>query len=376
VRRVLWRTGTPMLLSLLLGYATFIAGRNYGRAVVIRLATGPKGGTSEVCAALLAKAWQQDVPGITVKLVDVGGSIDSLERFGRRPATSALAIVDEPIDLAILTELPWPPKVDDPDLRSIARLYVNPLEVIATKASQLNRLGEVRDGHRIALAGRLTGSSRRVEVLLQHYRFISRPGIAKVSSETVDEVAQKLRTGAADIGFFGGALPLPAVEDQLLEGQDRYQFVEIEFAAAIAGRFPPLFEYTIPTAAYWANPPFPDRDILTVASHMTLVGAADLETRIGRHLTYELTASIYRNRGTFAAKLPAMQTLNENTSTKAPYYQLFAGADLFYQRREPFNWAPLSFALSFVGLVVSLVFSILGLRQRRGRISGESKASK
>lgn len=352
----LWRSSRFWLLVLIasvIGVAFVLL--RISQPVSIRIATGPKGGATTNCVQALRDAWDRDVRGVDIDPVEVKGTIESLERLhapldAKDPRGGLLAV-----DFAVITQTGTHGVRRDSGIRAVARLFLNPIEIIATKDSGITQLGDVASNHRIALQPEKTATAHRAATVLKHYglRDLSRIVFAP---NNVNEVAESLRDGDVDLAVFGGAMPLPAITAHLREGADRYRFVDIEFADAIELMHPPLFAHEIPPGAYTAHPPFPSRRISTVASYGILVARADVEDRIPRPLIYALTESLFSNRGTFVDMMPAMQLLSEDESGKYTGYPLLSGAHRYYMRSRPFNWELL---MTILGIGVTVLCAVL-----------------
>jgi TRAP transporter TAXI family solute receptor len=362
-----YRLGILIAVILVFGILLLQRWQSYSRPIRVRIGTGPKGGSMLESIRIIGGVWQKDIARLKVEQVPTEGTNEHLARL--REAG------DRHIDLALVTEAPDQFLQIDPGLRAIGRVFENPLEIIARKTSGIQKLSDIKSGHRIALPPRTAGSWVRVEILLKHYHLNDEPGVVFLESTTIDEVAQKLRDNRADVGFFGGAFPLPAVATELREGANNYNFVDVEYANAIAVSYPPFFAAKIPAGTYSANPPFPERDIVTIGSHITLVGDKSLEQRIGTQMLYEMTESLFENRSYLARQYSGLSRMSEDLGKSRGGYPFFTGAEKYYERDKPINWGAWSFAGTAAGLVVAMLMLIIELRRKTfGRRSKTKRA--
>ena len=96
----------------------------------------------------------------------------------------------------------------------------------------------------------------------------------------------------------------------------------------------------------------------TVSSFNAFVGRSDLGELIGERGVFELTETLFKNRGHLVEKVPAANQMREDFARSNPEYPRFAGATKFYEWHKAFNWNVLAlfisslFSFIFLGLTV------------------------
>jgi TRAP-type uncharacterized transport system substrate-binding protein len=168
--------------------------------------------------------------------------------------------------------------------------------------------------------------------------------------------AHLLKTGQVDLAFFGGAIPIPAIHNYFRPDASRFRFVSIGASKAIAMRNHQYTVFSIPAMGYIGNPPFPRKDIETIASVASLVGRVGLEDELGEGTTYRMTKALFDSRSYLVNKHPYLQEMSESFSSAEPEYPLFEGSADYYSRNRPIVWDMVTL---YVSSVFSLIFLIL-----------------
>ncbi len=345
-----------LLLTSVLVYITWSFGNSYFRVITLRAGGGSPGGTVREAIRTVRDVIEKEVRNVKIEIVDAGGTLENLERLNAGPQERMPDGSPKRIDLAIITEGTVPSISPAPTISTFARLYVNALQVVALKSAEIHTLSNISENHIVVLPPEKSASKKRVEVVLTHYNLM-RTRREFRRPESFDNAADLLRKGQAHVAFFGGGVTVRAIADHLRENTELYQFVPIEFAAAMENRYPQFFQYTLLAGTYSANPPFPTEDVITIASYNSLVGRSSLEEDLGGRYIYEMTKALFTSKSLLVSKHPAMALMTEDFST-SPEHPLFQSAIQYYLRDKPTDWSRLGFWFSMPSSCLFFLISL------------------
>ena len=343
------------IVSIIISTAIFISTT---KEIILHAGKGSRGGTIEKVIEVVRDVIEKDVQNIKIQLIETGGTLENIERLKASKIERTSKGDLRRIDLSLISEGTNPHIEKRPLIKTLARMYVNPLQIIARKDSKIEKLSEVGEGHRIGIPPKKSASYNRTEIILEHYNLKNLPGIHYVIAESWNGAAIMLRKGDVDLAFFGGGVPVSAVAKHLLEGASHYRFIPIDFAEAIELRFPPMSVFLIPAGSYQANPPFPQTDIKTIATTASLVGRTDLVERIGNDKLYKIVEALHGNKSYMVNRFPAIDQMTEEFAIDNPEHPLFSAAAEYHNRNKPVDWDRYTFLVSSLFSIIFLILSI------------------
>ncbi len=287
---------------------------NQFREFTIRFGSGVPGGSLAEITPAVVEVLDAELEGARFEIVDSLGTRENVEMLknGR-------------IDIAIIYEGIKPRTTPNSSLRTIARLYVNPLHVIASRASGIRKFEDIDKKHIIGIPPNRVASYKRALDVLNHYGIGIPNGYKILEFDNFYVWANELKTGNMDVTFFGGAIPIPAYR-----------------------------VFTIPAMSYLGSPPIPREDIVTIASVDSLVGRSDLEEKLGKSKLYRMTKALFDSRSYLVNRYPYINNMSDKFSSKQTEHPLFNGPAGYYARNRPIVW-------DLVTLWVSSIFSLIFL---------------
>jgi TRAP transporter TAXI family solute receptor len=342
------------ITSFLLVFSLIVAIDQF-RVTTIRVGSGIPGGTLAEITPSVVEILNTGLEGARFEIVDSLGTRENIKmlKSGR-------------IDIAIIYEGIIPRTMLNSELRTFARLYVNPLHVIASKASGITKFDDINREHRIGIPPKKAASYKRSNDVLGHYGIYDAIGFDVLEFDNFLAGAHMLRTGNLDIAFFGGAIPIPSIENYFVEDARQFRFIPIDASKALSIRYP----YTvsiIPAMSYMGRPPFPRDDIVTIASVASLVGRADLEESLEKGEVYKMTKALFDSRSYLINQFPYLSKMSERFSSEKPEHPLFDGSADYYNRNQPIVWDAItlyiSTSFSLIFLVLTLSTFIAGRRE-------------
>lgn len=342
-----------LTITIFLVIFSLIVAMTLFRVDTLRTGSGVPGGTLAEVTPSVVGVLSAGMDRVAFEITDSLGTRQNIE--GLRTGH---------IDIAIVYEGIKPRVVLHSQIRTFARLYVNPLHVIASVKSGIQGFEDISRHHRIGIPPSRVASHKRASDVLGHY------GIYKSSGYNIKETpnfliaAHSLKTGQVDLAFFGGAIPIPAIHNYFLPDATLFRFVPIGASKAIALRNHQYTVFTIPAMGYIGNPPFPRKDIETIASVASLVGRASLEEELGEGAMYKMTKALFDSRSYLVNSHSYLRTMSERFSSAEPEYPLFEGSSDYYNRNRPIVWDMVTL---YVSSVFSLIFLLLTVTSFVGR---------
>jgi uncharacterized protein len=163
------------------------------------------------------------------------------------------------------------------DLRIVAPMWPNPLNVLVSGSSQINSLADLR-GRRVSVGSAGSGTEQVARALLAAH------GLTYSDIQPFylgfTESASALRDGAIAAAFLEVAYPAAAVLEATTTGNVRLLPIEGPGVDAMLREWPVFYPTTIPAGSY----PGVDRDIPTIAELNWVVARDDLEDDVVRRI--------------------------------------------------------------------------------------------
>jgi uncharacterized protein len=208
-------------------------------------------------------------------------------------------------------------------LRGVAVLYTTPLHLMATKASGIRNLVDLR-GKRVFAGGAGSPTEFTARMSLQGMG-LSLTDI-QVQRLPDDEVVQSLRRGELDAVFYRGNDPYPAVQEMMQVPDVSFIPIPRKQIETIRAHHPFLHSTSIPGGMYGAHP-----EIETVGGDMLLACRADLP----EDLVYWITRTLFESLPELVNSFPALRQIDTEHVQASPV-PLHTGAARFYRERELF----------------------------------------
>lgn len=333
---------------------------NQSREFTIRVGSGVPGGSLAEITPAVVEVLDAELEGVRFEIVDSLGTRENVEMLknGR-------------IDIAIIYEGIKPRTTPNSSLRTIARLYVNPLHVIASRASGIRKFEDIDKKHIIGIPPNRVASYKRALDVLDHYGISIPKGYKILEFDNFYVGADELKTGNMDIAFFGGAIPIPSVEKYFVGDASQFRFVPISASKAISMRYPAYRVFTIPAMSYLGSPPFPRGEIVTIASVASLVGRSDLEEKLGKSKFYRMTKALFDSRSYLVNQYPYLNKMSDKFSSEETEHPLFNGSAGYYARNRPIVWDLVTLWVSSIFSLLFLFITLISYASARRKISSK-----
>lgn len=253
--------------------------------VYISIATGGTAGTYYPLGGAMAKIFNENVPGVTANAQSTGASVENIGLVSKGEAEIAFVQNDITFYAFNGTEM-FDGKEKLANVRGMAMLYPEVVQVIATKSSGITSIADLK-GKKVAVGAPGSGAEANARQILASFG-IQYSDLAKADFLSFNEAADQLKNKQIDAAFITAGLPTSAVTE-VAQTTD-IVIVQIESAkiAEMAATYPFYTEVVVPGGTYKGN----DADITTTAVMAMLV----VNESMDETLAYNLTKSLFEQR--------------------------------------------------------------------------------
>ena len=253
-----------------------------GQTVKINFPTASASGALYAVGAAITNMWNQNIPGVSAASQASAGGIANLGMVADGEAQVSIAISSNCFQALNGTD-----SFQDQafkDFRAIGGLYLNPNQIVVTKASGIHSLPEVKGKHfAVASAGSSVYNECATHFTAAGLKF---PDDLKCEYITFTDAADMLQNGSIDGAWIMSGAPASAVSQALSSG---CQLLNIDdgLMNTLKAKYPWYASYTIPQGTY----PNQDADIHTSAIKMVMFTRADMPET----LVYQLTKAFWEH---------------------------------------------------------------------------------
>ena len=284
----------------------------------VTIATGGASGPYNIIATTLAELYVQDY-GVNSKTQTTGASVENINLLHQGKAEMALLMSDV-LSQAVNGEGAFANKIDN--VKQIAALYPNFVQIVTSKRSGIKTLADVR-GKRVAVGDQNSGVEVNARTLLNGHG-ITYDDI-RVDYLGYAEAADALKAGRIDVAFLTSGLPNSSLME-LEQGFD-LQLVSIlpEDVARIAEDKSYFVSLEIPAGTYGNEEPIP-----TAAIMNALAVRADMS----KEDVYKLTKTFFENLSKLENSHQAVKDISLENAQKGLVAPLHPGAQQYYDEQK------------------------------------------
>jgi len=222
------------------------------------------------CSSGIAAVVNKYVPELELSATPSGGSVDNMQRLGRKEAELAIGMPDI-FCYAVKGEKMF--EGNPVKAMSLFTTWSNPLNIIVTKKSNINSISELK-GKKIATGARGTGTTEAVFRVLEVYG-ISQDEITW-SHLPASEQAIALKDGVVDAIMMTMGPPNAAYADLAMSQPVKWLAVDDDKLKAVVKQSPFYSSGKLDAGMY----PGQDKDIKTLTFRVHFVARADLDQEI------------------------------------------------------------------------------------------------
>ncbi|WP_027135061.1 TAXI family TRAP transporter solute-binding subunit [Geminicoccus roseus] len=280
------------------------------------------GGTSGVYYPLgvaLAKTYGDNIEGARTSAQSTKASVENLNLLQQGKGEIAFTLGDSLIDAWNgREEAGFKQKLDQ--LRGIAAIYSNYIQVVASKESGISSIADLK-GKRLSVGAPKSGTELNARAVLAAAG-MSYDDLEKVEYLPFAESVELMKNRQLDATLQSAGLGVASIRD--LATSVPITVVPIE-AALVEKIGQPFYAVTIPAATYDGQ----DADVATAAVPNYLVSHAD----VSDELAYQMTAQLFGHLDELAAAHAAAKAIKLEDALNGMPVPLHPGAQKFYDEK-------------------------------------------
>ena len=308
-----------LALSLLAGCGGDSQGGGQADQVTrLLMVTGGTSGTYYAYGGVIATMLTDKLPNVEITANTSGASAANARSLNNGEAELAI-LQNDVLDYAYNgTEM----LADDggmPTLRTIATLYPEVVQVVATKKSGINSIADLA-GKRVCVGDAGSGTEANARQVLDAYG-ISFSDLGKVENLSFGDAATAMQNGTIDAAFTSAGVPNPAITE--LSASTDIVIIPISGAEAdgLIADYPFYSKYTIPDDAYGVS------GAETIAILATMACTEDLD----EDLVYEITKALFENQKELATGHAKGNDLSAQNAVQGVSIPFHPGAEKYFE---------------------------------------------
>jgi len=289
-------------------------------AEFINILTGGQSGVYYPLGVALERLFAENIPDSSPSVQSTKASVENLNLLQDGRGEIAFTLGDS---LALAwegsEEAGFREKLDN--LRTVAGIYPNYIQIVASKESGIAKLADLK-GKRLSVGAPRSGTELNARAILGAAG-ISYEDLGKVEYLPFAESVELIKNRQLDATLQSAGLGVASIRD-LASAVD---IVVVEVPADIVAKVgSPYVEATIPAGTYKGQ----DSDVKTAAVINYLVTRADLSD----DLVYGMTKAIFENLDTLVAAHAAAKAIVLNQAAKNPPVPLHPGAERYFREKN------------------------------------------
>jgi TRAP transporter TAXI family solute receptor len=289
----------------------------------IVIGTGGTGGVFYPYGGGLAALLSKKLPDTQATAEVTGGSVDNVKLLGQGNAEIGFSTVDSAYDGLKGTDAYK--DVGPQPIATLAVLYQSSLHVVATKASGIKSIADIK-GKRASVGS--AGSS--TESIAD--RTLAAAGLDPMNDVTrdnlgVSESVAALKDGKIDVFFWIGGVPTPAVKDIVTSNAGDVEFIATgDLAAKLTEKYPSVYAVTSIKKEAYAG----------LAADLPVLGVANVliaSQKADDKLVTDVLTAIFDNLADVQAIHPSAKRLSLEGAAKPSAVPFHPAALAFYKSR-------------------------------------------
>jgi TRAP transporter TAXI family solute receptor len=285
----------------------------------VAIATGGTGGTYYPLGGALAQMLSNYVEGLIVTAQTGNASVANCNLISRGQIESAFSQANatywcySATGILVGTE-------PITNLRGIAALYPETIHIIATKASGIKTIEDLK-GKKVGVGAPNSGTAADAEIILNAHGITF--GDIKADFIDFNEVAQRLVDGQIDAGFTTAGYPTSSIIDIATKRDMVLVPISAEKIKQLVEAIPYYGATTIPAGIYKGI----DEPVLALATPALWICDAKLEPT----LVYKMTKALWEHRDVLEKVHSQGKNITLETALDGMGIPLHPGAELYYK---------------------------------------------
>ena len=288
------------------------------KTVRLAIATGGTSGTYFPLGGAFANIINEKVDGATANAESTGASLENVNLLNNGDVDFALIQNDISYYAFTGTEM-FADKSALPNLRAVASLYPEIVQIVAAGSAEINSVEDLR-GKRVAVGAPGSGVETNARQILAAYGMTYEDIQADYLSFA--EAADGIKDGHVHAAFITAGTPTAAITDLSTTHDINLVAIPSEMAATLGESYPFYEEVVIPAGTYRNQ----EEDINTVAVMAMLTVRAGLD----EELVYNITKALFENLDAMAAAHSRGADISLDTAKYGLSLDLHPGAARYF----------------------------------------------
>ncbi len=311
----LFRNAAPLAVVLAVGFGTAAAKAD----TFINVLTGGTSGVYYPLGVALAKIYGEKIEGVRTQVQSTKASVENLNLLQQGKGEVAFTLGDS-LKLAWEgdEEAGFKSKLDK--LRGIAAIYPNFIQIVASKESGINSLGDLK-GKSLSVGAPKSGTELNARAIFTAAG-LSYQDLGKTEYLPFAESVELIKNRQLDATLQSAGLGVASIRDLSTSVDVTLVAVPSDVVAKLGA---PFVEATIPSGTYKGQ----DADVGTVAVINFLVTHSDVSDDVA----YQLTKQLFENLPDLVAAHKAASNIKIEDALKGLPVPLHPGAEKFYKEK-------------------------------------------
>jgi TRAP transporter TAXI family solute receptor len=286
---------------------------------LVRLITGPAGGTLEATGSSLQREYNRMPSGPTIQILHSGGALDNIDAI--QAGSADLAVTYSDIAYSAYSGKLEQRREKFDQLAAVAVMQVAPLHIVTSGTSAIHDVVELRGG-RIGMAGAAGSASGLTARLVLNLLGVP---LSSITTEPLasDTAYARLKTGAVRAYLQVGLDPIDWIQRAIREGGQLVPLTEAQ-VDHLSEVYPFFRPTTIRTTAYQGL----HESIPTVGVDGLLVCRRDMDEKV----VYDLARGLFQALPSLALR-DGSPFIDVEQAAAAPI-PLHPGASRYYRERQ------------------------------------------
>jgi hypothetical protein len=287
--------------------------------VYISIATGGTAGTYYPLGGAIAKIFNENVEGVTANAQSTGASVENVGLVSKAEAEIAFVQNDVTFYAFNGTEI-FADKEKLTNIRGMAMLYPEVVQIIATKASGIKSVADLK-GKKVAVGAPGSGAEANARQILEAHG-LTYEDLGKADFLSFSEAADQLKNKQIDAAFLTAGIPTSAISEVAQTSDVIIVPIDPAKIAELIAKYPFYTEVIIPAASYKGQ----DTEITTAAVMAMLIVNQDMDET----LAYNLTKAMFENRQVIIDTHQRGNDIKLETALAGMPIDLHPGAQKYY----------------------------------------------
>lgn len=283
------------------------------------LATGGTAGTYYPLGGAMAQIFNTKAPGVNVTAQSTGAAVENVRLIQKKEVELAIVQTDI-MDYAFKGEEIF--KEKSPDLRAIAILYPEIIQIVAPGDSPIKSVADFK-GKKISVGAPGSGNEANARQILEAYQMDYKMITPNYLSYA--ETAERYKDKQIDAFLFTTGAPNSAIQELATQHNIKMISIADDVAANLIKKYPFFATVTIPPNTYKGI----TEPIKTVAVQAALIANKD----VSEEVIYNITKALFENQAALAQAHAKGKELSLENATKGISIPLHPGAAKYYKEK-------------------------------------------